>query len=217
MRRKPERLQPDGELRDEQRAQLDRAVHQVRQVRGGKLERVRALMQLRRGLPAGAGRRLKLQGGRPIVHAPGPHDRRGHVQMHVRRVHSQVRPVNPVAVDLVLDRDDIPVGRHGPSGLIGPLNRQLGAISRVRVDVVDVLGELVQRVSARRRPAHTKLEGRRRHGRERRVDLHPVMLRLGNAEPIHDSRRRVKGHVQRGHEDDDHDEKTFDHQRAKAC
>ncbi len=153
-----------GEGLDCEGTELDRAVHQVLQVRRGELVDVgngigdgsprvgrrpvgcpRVVRrpvpvcpeQLRRHLPGRAGRRIEGQRRRPIVEAAPPHDRRRHVDVRMARIDGQIRSIEPIAADLVFQRDGALVRRHAPSRIIRPIRPQLAG-----------------------RPAHTR--GRRR-------------------------------------------------------
>ena len=84
-------------------------------------------------------------------------------------------PSSAIAVDLVLDGHAAGVRRYRPSGVVRPLEPQLAAVGVVRVHVVHVLREVVERVASGRRSAHPQLERRRRQLGERRVDLHPSL------------------------------------------
>ena len=65
--------------------------------------------------------------------------------------------VDAVAEHFVAERDGAAVSRHRPSIRVWP--RQLeGARVVARLDVVDIFGELVERVAAGRRAAHPQLE-----------------------------------------------------------
>ena len=179
----------DRELADHDGPELCRTVHQVLQVRRGQLERVGdrsprvvrrpvpVYVELRRHLPMFTGRLLERDDRGSILEAVRPHQRRRHIDVRVVGVDRQIRAVDAIAVHLVLHGDE-------------------------RVDVVHVLREVVQRIAARRRPAHSQLERRLRQLRERRFDLHPPMFRLGERQHVVHGRRRVKRSSLHGDEDE---------------
>ena len=153
-------------------------------------------MQLRGHRPSAPGdariRRRQRERHRAIVEPARPHDRGRHVHVHVRGVDRQVRAVDAIAEHLVAHRHAAPVFADGPAGRIGPRDRQLAAVGPRGVHVVHVLREIVQRIAARRRYAHAQLERRVAELGEHGLDLHPVMLWLGNADAIGDGSRRVE-------------------------
>ena len=89
-------------------------------------------VQLRRDLPARAGRLLERDGDRPLVEAVRPHDGRRHVDVRVRRVDAEVRAVHAVAVHLVLHRHAAAVTAHVPPVRIRPRRRQLASVGAER-------------------------------------------------------------------------------------
>ncbi len=196
----PEDVAVDRELAHRDRAELDGAVHEVLQVRRRVLEGRRAWMQLRRDPPLLPPRRLERQHGRAVVQAARPHDGRGHVQVKVGAVDRQVGAVHRVAVDPVAHGRRAAVPGGHPAGGVGPRQRELRPVAAGHVHVVDVLREIVERVAPGRRPAHVQIERRAAEIRKRRFDLHPVVLRLGNGEPVPDrlGRRGRRGEDRQG-------------------
>ena len=166
-------------------------------------------MQLRRDLPAHAGGLLEADGHRPIVEPVRPHDRRRHVDVRVRGVDGEVGAIHAVAEHLVLHGDAAAVSRHVPPVRVRPCRRQLAAVGREGVDVVHVLGEVVERVASRRRAAHPQLERPVADVRKRRLDLHPAVLRLGERERVSHRRGGVKRHG-RGDEKDGDEEASHE-------
>jgi len=132
-----------------------------------------------------------------------PHQRRRHIDVGVRAVDREVGAVHTITEDFVADAHGPLVSRDVPFVRVRAGERERRARRIGRVDVVDVLGELVQRIPARRRSAHPDLEGPRRHVGERDLDLHPVMLGLWKRQPIGD--RRL-GKRRRGEGDDERDD-----------
>ena len=210
VQRETEGMAADGELADAARPELRRAVHQVLQVRRGELERRRAQVQLGRDLPAHPGRLLKGDGDRTIVETVCPHDRRRHVDVRVRGVHREIGPVHAIAEHLVLHCDAAAVSGHVPAVGIRPGGRQFAAVGGEGVHVVDVLREVMQRVTPRRRPAHAQLQRAAAELGERRLDLHPAMLRFGERERVADRGRGVKRH---GRGEDQRAQKKSTHHR----
>ena len=155
-------------------------------------------MQLRRDLPLRTGRRSERQRGGTIVKAAGPHDRCRHVDVRMARIDRQVRPVDAIAIHLVLDGHAGRMGRYGPSGVVRPFEAQFAAVRIVRVDVVHVLREVVDRVAPGRRSAHPQLERRRGQLGKRRVHLHPSLRGFGKAESVADSLGCARGNTRRG-------------------
>ena len=193
-----ERPIADGKLSHRHRPELDRAVHQVLEVRRGERERARARMELCGHGPCAAGRarrRLERQRGRRIVESAGPHDRGGHVHVDVRDVDRQVGAVDVIAVDLVAHGDAVGVRAHRPPRRIGSRDSQIVALGVHGLHVVHVLREVVNRIAPGRRPAHAQFERGRAEAGKRDLDLHPVVLRFRNGETVRDGcgRRRYRG------------------------
>ncbi len=205
------------ELADRHRTEFRGAVHQVLKIRRRELERRRSGVQLRGHFPLRTGRLHERQRHRPIVQPMGPHDRRRHVDVRVRRVDGQIRPVDGVPVHFVLHGDAAAMAAaHIPPVRIGPRRLQLAAVPREGVHVVHVLREIVQRVAAGRRAAHPELERHRCKIRERRFHLHPAMLWLGKGQRVVNRRRGMEGNALR--RDEDHDEKeALDHRGIPNC
>ncbi len=185
------RPRSDGEPADGERAHFRRAVHQVLKVRRGERvarrnrgvaeDREAFAVQLGRDEPAPVHPCGLIERHRhgPLVEATRPHNRRGHVDVRVRRVDREIRAVDAIAVHLVFHGGAAAVAARVPAVRIRSRGLDLTPVRRRDVHVVHVLGEVVQRVPARRRSAHPQLERARSEVWERRLDLHPVMLRLG--------------------------------------
>ena len=178
----------DAELAQRQRRELGGAVEQVLQVRRGEGQGVGGGIELRCDAPAGVAGRLEPDARRPVVEAPCPEERRGHVQVRVRRVDGEVGPVGVIAVDAVPHADRAVVDRDVPLIRVRPRRGQLGSLRVVRAQLEHVLPELVDRVPSGRRAAHAELERPvARHVGKRHLDFHPAMLGLRKGQPICDS------------------------------
>ncbi len=199
--RDADRLAIDGELAHHDGSEFHGRVHQVLEVGRRELERRRPGMQLGGDAPVFVSRRrLEPQRGRPVVEPPGPHHRRRHVDVGMCRIDRQVGAIQRVAEHLVSNRRGAVMAGHHPAMRIRPCDRQRAAIAGARLDVVDVLREVVQRIAARRRAAHSELEGCVREAGVVDLDLHPPVLRLRKREPVADAGlrpRRVDGHDRR--------------------
>ena len=144
--RDAERMAVDWELADHDRAEFDGRVHQVLQVGRREVERRRPGMELRRDAPVFAFGRLEPERRRPVVESPGPHHRRRHVDVGVRRIDREVGAVERVAEHLVTDRGAAVVAGDHPSIRIRTVDVELAAVAGRRLNVVDVLREIVKRI-----------------------------------------------------------------------
>ncbi len=164
-------------------ARLNRTVGQVREVRCGEREGICGRKQLGGHPPAGPGGRHDLHDCGPVLEPARPDERGGDVDVCVGRVHREVGSVHAISVDPVPHSDRSIVLPHDPAVRNGVLDqdRLAGPISGLQVE--DVRGELVQRVSARRGPAHHELHGPG-HRRQQEVDLHDALTGLIEAEAV---------------------------------
>ena len=192
----------DGERPERLVAELGRAVHQVLEVRRREGPRIVGREQLRRGLPVGALGRHELHADGAPLEAARPHQGRRHVHVRVRGVDAEIGAVDVVAEHLVGDAHARRMLRHVPLVRVRPDDPELAAALVEGVHVEDVLGELVQRVAARRRSAHAQLQRRRGQIGQGQFDLGIVVLRRGKRDAIHDGRlcgrrrRRQRGEGQ---------------------
>ena len=160
------------------------------QIAGGEGPRIGGGMQLRRHLPVRG--RIERHADGPLLEAARPHQRRRNIDVRVSRIDAEIRAVDLIAEHLVADAHRAAVAADVPLARIRTLDRQRRAGAVVHLDVVDVPCELVNGVSAGRRPRHHDLERARRHLGERDLDLHPMMLRLGKADAIGHGRLRER-------------------------
>ena len=175
MRREAKHPRPDGERFDRQAPNSTGLSMRYCRFGRGEFVRRRTRFELRRDLPFCARGRLERRRGGPIVETARPHDRCRHVDVRVGGVDGQIRAVDPIAIDLVFDRHDARVHRHAPAGIVRLLDSKLPAICGVRIHVVDVLCEIVQRISSWRRPADRGARGgHAARPLKCRLDLHPA-------------------------------------------
>ena len=124
-----------------------RAVHQVLQVRGGEHERIGGGVQLGRHGPGRSGRWPEHHLERPLLQPAREHDGGRHVDVSVGGVDGQVGAVESVTENPVTHHDLWAVGLNSPPGRVRVQHRQRMPGPVVGLDVVDVLGEVVGRVS----------------------------------------------------------------------
>lgn len=137
---------------------LGGAVQEVGQVGGGEAGRVVGGHELGGHPPPAPLRDVDGQFHGTGLLPPGPYEGGRHVQVGVAPVDAGVGPVGPVSVERVAERDRAAVLRDRPLVGVRPVDRHLPAVHARGTDVVDVLGELVERVPSRRRPAHPDLQ-----------------------------------------------------------
>ena len=167
-------------------AQLRRAVHEVIQVGCGEGHRVVGGKQLRGNLPLGPLRRRKRYADFTIAETSCPHERRGDVEVGVGGIDLRVRSVRPVGKQGIRDPDGRIVNRHVPLIGIGSLYHEGMPLTVCCANRIDVLGELVERVSPRRRATHPQLEGYRWQRGERDCNLGFVVHDVGKRNLIFD-------------------------------
>jgi hypothetical protein len=107
-------------------------------------------------------------------------------------VRSTATYVPSIAEEAVLHAHGARVTSHLP--LIGAWPRYGEWFSCLigHAHVEDVFCELVHRVAARRRAAHVHLQRSGRHVGERDLDLHQMVLALGERQTIRDGRLRIR-------------------------
>ncbi len=182
----------DLEAADGLGAQLGRAVHQVLQVGRRERQRIARGKQLCRRHPRRSFRRLERDAHSATVEPAGPQQRRRHVHVRVRRIDAEIRAVDVIAVNLVDDSYRAVVAGDVP--LIGarPRRRQRLSLAVERLQLEDVLGVFVQRVPARRRSTHARLERPGGQVGEYHFDLRVVMFRRRKGDAVGDGRLRQR-------------------------
>ena len=97
--------------------------------------------------------------------------------------------IRMVAEDLVDDAHGAVVTGDVPLVHVRPREGERRALAVERFEGEDVLRELVHRVASGRRPAHPRVKRLPTDPLDGHLDLHPVMLRLGEGNAIGDGRR----------------------------
>ncbi len=191
----------DRELAQRRGAELDGGIEQVLQVRCGEDVCVGRREELRERAPRGAGRRHETHANVMVGERGRPEEDRRGVDVRVGVVDGEVGAVDVVAEEAVADGDRVS-GRHDtPDVGSEGLQCELCAVGRSGREGEEVLGELVGRVAAWRRPAHAHLERLARLRGEARLDLHPAFLRGGEAEGVVDG--LSEGAVGEGRDEDE--------------
>ena len=174
-------------------AELDRAVHQVMEVRRGERQRIvvsdRAGSTTRHLRPGGCSKRTRagrLSNPRAHISVAG--------MFRCACVAStlEIGAVDAIAKDAVGDDDRAVVTGHVPLVQIGTRGRERRALAVAHRDVEHVLRELVQRIASRRRAAHADLQRPGRNLGEGHLDLHPAMLGRRKRQAIIDRRLRER-------------------------
>jgi hypothetical protein len=171
-------------------AQLGRTVDQVLEVGGRKRARIARRTQLGRDLPVVGCVEGDACGS--WLEPPRPHERGRNIQMRVRGVDRQVRAVDPIAEHFVANPHRSAVAADVPLRRTGACHGQRPARAVIDLDVVDVLGELVDGVPPGRGARHHHFERSRRHVGERDFDLHAVVFGFRKADAIGDRRLRQR-------------------------
>ncbi len=143
-------------------AEFHRAIHHA--VHGGRGPgAVGVRRQLRGDLPAAVRRQFEAQGHRRLFEAVRPHHGSRQIQVRMGGVDAVVGAVGAVAEHGVLHHYGSLVPRNVP--LVGRRlrDRQFPALAVRGTKMVDVFGELVQRVPAGRRAAHQHFQHRLAH------------------------------------------------------
>ena len=171
--------------------QLGRAVHEILQVRRPIGVRRIAFGQLRRDLPFRVGA-LEADADRLRIVTARPQEGRRHVQVRMAGVDLRIGAVAMIGEQRVGDDDRAVMPRDAPA--IGIAARQLqrpsGAVGGG--DVIDVLGEFVDRIASRRRPRHLHAQGASGHPGPGRGNPRAVMRDLRERHVVAHLRRHAR-------------------------
>ncbi len=174
------------------RAEVRRRIHEVLQVRRGEGRRVAGGEELGGNRPLGIGG-VERHADRARLHPARPGEGCRDVEVRHAAIDPGIRAVATISKQRVRHVHGPVVSRHRPPVGIGARDGEDLSLGVGRLERVDVLRELVQRVAPRGRAAHAHLEGTGRHAGERRGDLGLVVRGVGKGYLVGDRRGRAAG------------------------
>ncbi len=152
------------------RAQLDRTIHELFEIRGGP-PAIGLLGEFAGDAPIGAGGDFEMQRGRGVFESRRPNERGGQIEMSMSGIDGGIGTIDAIAIQGIFDDHGGVLAGDGPAVRIRLLDGERMTRFVEGAYVINVLGELVQRIAAGRRAAHAQLEGRIGYAGEGSADL----------------------------------------------